>query len=133
MAGLIPETLNSTFITLIPKFDRPASFGDYRPIALCNLLYKLITKIIAERLNPFLGHHIFPGQFDFLHDHQILDAVGIVHEVFQSAKSKRHPTVFLKLDIEKAYDKVNRSMLRMTLLQIGSSFELVKWMRSCVT
>ena len=76
--GMIPETLNSTYLTLIPKMDRPSSFGDYRPIALCNLLYKLITNIITECLKPFLGLHISPKQFGFLHDRQILDVVDIV-------------------------------------------------------
>ena len=77
-SGLIPETLNNTFLTLIPKVDRPATFADYRPIALCNLMYKLITKIIAERLNPFLGIHVSAEQFGFFPNRQILDAVRIV-------------------------------------------------------
>ena len=72
--------------------------------------------MIAKRLKPFIGHHISLEQFGFLPDRQILDAVGIVQEVFHSAKYKRHPAVSLKLDLEKAYDKVNWLMLRMTLL-----------------
>ena len=50
VSGIIPENLNTTYLTLIPKVDRPSNFGEYRPIALCNLLYKLITKIILDRL-----------------------------------------------------------------------------------
>ena len=46
VSGIIPENLNTTYLTRIPKVDRPSNFGEYRPIALCNLLYKLITKII---------------------------------------------------------------------------------------
>jgi hypothetical protein len=46
--------VNSTFLTLIPKVNNPTTFGDYRPISLCNLCYKLITKIIANRIKPIL-------------------------------------------------------------------------------
>lgn len=56
--GYIPGGLNSTFVTLIPKKDKPLSFGEFHPIALCNLLYKLITKIIADRLKSALSVHI---------------------------------------------------------------------------
>ena len=53
-SGFVPPSLNSTFIALIPKKDKPRSFADFRPISLCNLLYKLIAKVIASRLKPFL-------------------------------------------------------------------------------
>ena len=116
LSSTIPNSLNNTFLTLIPKVDRPSSFGDYRPIALCNLFYKMISKIIAERLKPYLGLHISPEQFGFLHDRHILDVVGIVQEVTHSAKLKHQLTISLKLDLEKDYDKVNWSLLRLTLL-----------------
>lgn len=55
LKGFISETLNSTYLTLIPKKDKPASFNDFRPISLCNLLYKIISKTIVERIKPFLA------------------------------------------------------------------------------
>lgn len=133
LSGLIPETLNNTFLTLIPKVDRPATFADYRPIALCNLMYKLITKIIAERIKPFLGVHVSDEQFGFLPDHRILDAVGLVQEVLHSAKARLAPAISLKIDLEKSYDKVNWSFLCLTLFQIGLPFEMVRWIMACVT
>ena len=78
ISGCIPAELNKTYLTLIPKVDRPLSFGDYRPIALCNILYKIITKIIAGRLQAGTGTFIYAEQFDFLPGRQISDAVGIV-------------------------------------------------------
>ena len=66
--GVTSEGLNSTYITLIPKVDHPDSFGYYRPTSLCNILYKLITKIIVERLKNFFGLHISAEQFDFFPD-----------------------------------------------------------------
>ena len=57
-SGRIAPSLNSTFLALIPKKDKPTIFADFRPISLCNLIYKLISKIIAVRLKPHLDSHI---------------------------------------------------------------------------
>ena len=62
----IPCSLNSTFIALIPKKDKPQTYADFRPISLCNLLYKLISKVIAVRLKPFLDSGISQEQYGFL-------------------------------------------------------------------
>ena len=64
--GYITPSLNSTFLALIPKKDKPTTFVDFRPISLCNLLYKLIGKVIAVRLKPFLDSHISKEQYGFL-------------------------------------------------------------------
>eukprot|EP00253_Pinus_taeda_P026707 PITA_26707 len=58
--GSLYHAINSTFIALIPKFDSPSSFDDYKPISLCNYLYKIISKITANRLRPILSRHIAP-------------------------------------------------------------------------
>lgn len=60
------EAFNSTFVALIPKSANPASFDDFQPISLCNCIYKIISKIIANRLRPILSSHISPKQFSFL-------------------------------------------------------------------
>ena len=114
--GSIPDNLNTTYLTLISKVDRPSSFAEYRPIALCNLLYKLVTKIIVGRMKETLGRFITQEQFGFLPDRQILDAAGIVQETILSIKQKNLSAMVLKLDLEKSYDKVDRSMLHMILL-----------------
>ena len=58
--------LNATFITLIPRKDNPENFSDFRPIALCNLAYILVTKIIADKIKPFFSKFISKEQFGFL-------------------------------------------------------------------
>lgn len=65
--GQIYDGFNSTFIALITKSDHPSGFQDYRPISLCNCIYKIISKIIANQIKPFLSDHIAKEQFDFLH------------------------------------------------------------------
>ena len=81
-------SLNVTFITLIPKKDSPETFSYFRPITLCNLVYKLVTKIIADRLNPMLSKYISKEQFGFLDNRQILDAIGTIQECLHAGKTK---------------------------------------------
>jgi hypothetical protein len=65
LKGFIPGALNSTFITLIPKVNKPHHFGDYRPISLCNLSYKIISKIIVDRIKPILLDRFRRSSWDF--------------------------------------------------------------------
>jgi len=78
------NAINSTFITLIPKSDSPSSFDDYHPISLCNVLYKIISKIIANRLRPIMSRHIAPQQFAFLEHRQIHEPISLAQEAFHS-------------------------------------------------
>eukprot|EP00253_Pinus_taeda_P031782 PITA_31782 len=82
--GSIYHAINSTFIALIPKSDSPTSFDDYRPISLCNCLYKIISKTIANRLRPILSRSIGPQQFAFLESRQIHEAIGLAQEALHS-------------------------------------------------
>jgi hypothetical protein len=74
--GTIMGGINSTFLTLIPKANKPSTFDDYCPISLCNLCYKVISKIIANRIKPFLSREISIEQMGFLEGRRIQDAVG---------------------------------------------------------
>lgn len=129
---LIPENINTTFLTLIVKVDKPSTFAEYKPISLCNLLYKLITKIIVGLMKVVLGECISVEQFGFLPSRQIMDAAGIVRETLHSIKLKNIPVMILKLDLEKAYDKVDRYFLHLILVQIGLPLNIVHWIMSYV-
>ena len=74
--GRVLPSLNFTFITLIPKKEKPLTFADFRPISLCNLVYKLISKIVALRLKPYLDKFISPQQFGFLKNRQIAEPIA---------------------------------------------------------
>jgi hypothetical protein len=130
--GFIPRALNSTFLTLIPKVNKPRLFGDFWPISLCNLCYKIISKIIANQIKPFISRSLSEEQLGFLQGRQIQDAIGTVHGCIHSIKQKKSKSLILKLDIQKAYDCVNWDLLCILLLQIGLDCKLINWIMSCV-
>ena len=75
--GFMSGDLKSTFISLILKKDMPEHFYDFRPIDPCNLVYKMVTKIIANRIKPKLSEVVSKQQFGFLSNRQILYAIGV--------------------------------------------------------
>ena len=117
----MPSLVNETLIVLIPKISNPTKLAHYRPISLCNVSYKLVTKIIVNRIKDFLPSIIAPTQSSFVPRRQITDNIVIVQEVLHTMKSKYSGKgmMAIKLDLEKAYDRLNWDFLRETLLDIG--------------
>ena len=76
LLGVIMGSLNSDFLTFIPKSEWLASFVDYRPFSLCNGVYKIITKIITYCLKPHLSRYVLREQFGFFKDWFIHEEVG---------------------------------------------------------
>jgi len=85
--------------------DDPRSFDDFRPISLCNCIYKIIAKIITRRLKPLLLEAISKEQFGFLEGHQIHEAIGVSQEGLHSPKTAIKKGTILKIDLSKAYDR----------------------------
>ena len=75
--GVLHPLLNSNFIDLILKKDNPEILEDYKPISMCNITYKVVTKIIAQRFRKVLSKLISKEQFIFLEDRQIHEAIGV--------------------------------------------------------
>ena len=88
--GTIPTNLNHTFITLIPKIQSPRKVSDYRPISLSNVLYKLIAKVLANRLKPLLPKLISETQSAFMTEGLIKDNILIAHETLHYLKEKKN-------------------------------------------
>ena len=105
--GVRPGFCELHFFTLTSKCEKPSTFADFRPISLCNLIYKVISKIVATRLNPILNRAISSQQFGFLKDHHVTELVGITQEVLHSVKAKNSNVLVLKLDLVKAFGRVN--------------------------
>jgi hypothetical protein len=133
VSGVVYGALNATFIALTPKEEKPETFSDFLLISLCNLIYKIITKIINNRIKPMLSKFMTKEQFGFLDDRQILDAIGVSQESIHNIKSKKMKALIMNIDLMKAYDRVNWDFLRLVLLQVGLSLEATNWIMGCVT
>ena len=100
----MPRALNHTLISLIPKIKDPVNLKHYRPISLCNVLYKVISKILANRLKVMLNICISKIQSAFIPGRQILDNVILAHEYMHFLKNKRQGNegyMAVKLDMSK--------------------------------
>lgn len=75
--GNIPEGLNNTLISLIPKVDKPSSMKQLRPVSLCNTIYRVISKIIVSRLRPLMNKLVSPTQVSFVLGRQIVENIII--------------------------------------------------------
>ncbi|GJT01054.1 RNA-directed DNA polymerase, eukaryota [Tanacetum coccineum] len=104
--GLFPRGCNSSFIALIPKILDAKLVKDFRPISLIGSIYKIITKILANRLCLVLPHLISDVQSAFVSDRQILDGPFIINDIISWCKQNRFKGMLFKVDFAKAFDSV---------------------------
>lgn len=120
--GILPEKINETHITLVPKIPNPEEIGHFRPISCCNFLMKIITRIMALRMKPLMSKIIATNQSAFVEGRQIEDNLLVVHEAFHSLKKKSKKAdnyMAIKLDMSKAFDRVQWPFLRKIILKFG--------------
>jgi hypothetical protein len=108
--GQFESSLNATFLALIPKKNDARNIKDFRPISLIGSVYKLLSKVLANRLKEVFDL-ISESQNAFVGGRQMLDSILIANECLDSRLKRRQPGVICKLDIEKAYDHVNWNCL----------------------
>jgi hypothetical protein len=113
----IPQKLNETLVCLIPKVGKPKLIQQFRPIGLCNTIYKAITKVLVNRLKPYLSDVVHPLQASFVPGHKASDNVILVQEIIHSMTLSRSKigTMAIKINLEKAYDRLEWSFIRRTL------------------
>ncbi|XP_074318329.1 uncharacterized protein LOC141655135 [Silene latifolia] len=130
-----PRDINKTNIVLIPKKKAPDKIRDFRPISLCNVVYKLVSKVLANRLKQFLGDIVSENQGAFTPGRTISDNVLIAFEVFHAMKSSRQVegNMAIKLDMAKAYDRVEWRFLYRVLCVMGLDRNWVDRVMACVT
>lgn len=134
--GSMDQSHNYTNLCLIPKITTPTSMMEFRPISLCNVSYKIISKILVSRLKQHLSGIITENQAAFIPGRMITDIIIISHEVFHALKAKKRQSKYymtLKTYITKAYDRLELSFLEETMGQIGFNEKGIQWIMQCVT
>jgi hypothetical protein len=125
--NLCLQSINSSFITLIPKIDNPSKVGDYRPISLLNSSIKLLTKILAERLQRVIMRLIHKNQYGFIKSRSIHDCLAWAFEYLHICKVSKKALVIIKLDFEKAFDRIEHQAILEVLKHKGFGQRWVKW------
>jgi hypothetical protein len=133
--GNLNKELNLTYIALIPKKKHPTCVSEFRPISLCNVFYKIISKMLANRLKLVLDEIISPNQSAFIPGRLITDNVLAAYETLHTMHSKMFGKVgymAVKLDMSKAYDRVEWDFLEAVMKQLGFARRWVQLVMMCV-
>ncbi|KAJ9557691.1 hypothetical protein OSB04_012305 [Centaurea solstitialis] len=128
----ISDGCNSSFVTLVPKVTNPIGLNEFRPISLVGVLYKVISKVLADRMKAVMGSIISDVQSAFLKGRSILDGVLIANEAVNYLKGTKRKALIFKVDFEKAYDSVNWEFLLDVLEFMGFGLKWRNWIRSCL-
>jgi hypothetical protein len=126
---------NHTFLAPVPKKLGASSIHQFCPISLCNVIYKIISKILANRFKGLLHHCISPFQSAFVPSRNIQDNIILVHELFNSINSKRgrRGLMAIKIDMEKAFNRMEWSFIFAILSKLGFAPMWINWIRICIT
>ena len=135
-SGYLLKEQNRTFITLIPKKDRPQNAKDFRPISLCNSSYKIIAKTLSNRLKLIMGDIVDEFQNAFVPGRQMADNCFISHEIINWVRKRKKGNNFagiLKVDLSKAYDRIRWDFVEIMLRKMNFPEVWVLWIMQCIT
>ncbi|XP_073037149.1 uncharacterized protein [Primulina eburnea] len=132
--SLMPQGFTATTITLIPKVEGARSWSDFRPISLCNVTNKIISKLLYSRLRDVVERLVSPNQSGFVPGRMISDNILLAQELTHSITlPTRGGNVILKLDMAKAYDRVQWRFLFDVLRHFGFSERVVALVSACIS
>lgn len=128
------RAVNCSSVTLIPKHKGAKEIKDYRPIACCSTLYKIISKILANRLSKVLGTIVGNNQAAFVKGQKIHNHILLTYELIKGYERKRiYPRCFMQMDIQKAYDTVDWNALEKILNEVGCPQQFKNWIMIAVS
>lgn len=128
--------INKTNISLVPKTNNPTKMIEFRPISLCNVVYKLISKVLANRLKVILPHVITKNQSAFTFDRLITDNVLVAFELMHYLNHKierKESFMSIKLDMSKAFDRVKWGFVKGIMEKLGFDRKWVSLIIQCIS
>ncbi|GKB28026.1 RNA-directed DNA polymerase, eukaryota, reverse transcriptase zinc-binding domain protein [Tanacetum coccineum] len=128
----MPTGANSSFITLIPKVTNPIHVNEYWPISLIGIRYKIIAKVLANKLSKVINNIVSPEQTTCIASRQILDGPLILSEVIDWYKKRKKKMLLFKIDFEKAFDSVSWRYLDFMLCNLGFGITWRTWIKACL-
>jgi hypothetical protein len=131
----LDASINATVIALVPKIKNPIAVTDFRPISLCNVVYKILSKILANRLKGILPCIISGSHSAFISDRLITDNIIVAYETLHTMQTRlwgRTGYIGVKLDMSKAYDRVEWSFLEAVMFKLGFAPVWIKMVMACV-
>lgn len=134
--GYLAPTINIAHVRLILKSLGAKRVEDYRPIALCNIYYKIISKLLSLRLQSVLECIISENQSAFIPGRAIGDNVLITHEMLhflKTSKAEKHCTIVVKTDMSKAYDIIEWRFISNVLERLGFHTTWTQWIMQCIS
>ena len=126
----IPKGYNASFIALVPKVKVPKHPTHFRPISLMNSVMKLLSKVMARRLKEVMHVLVSPTQSAFIQGRQITDSILLASEVISALKDKKSSGLVLKIDFEKAFDKIRWNFVFEVLRQMNFDSKWIDWISS---
>lgn len=136
ITGKLEEGINKTNKCLIPKKLEAKELVDFRPISLCNVAYKIVSKLLSKRLKMIMPWIITETQAAFVEDRLISDNILVAHELLHALNSNNscyREYIAVKTDLSKAFDRVEWSFLKTAMQSLGFSDQWCSLIMECVT
>jgi hypothetical protein len=127
------QSINGSYIVLIPKKDNPMTINDYRPISLLNSSIKLLTKILANRLQSVIMRVIHQNQYEFIKSRSIQDCLAWSFKYMHMCHKSKKEMIILKLDFEKAFDTIDHEVIIQILRHKGFPGKWIEWIQGVLT
>jgi hypothetical protein len=135
-SGIMPYSLNMTHIACTPKSNSPENVSDFRPISLCNMLYKIISNVLANKLKKVLPHVISSTQSAFIPGRLIADNVLVAYETLHTMHTgmgEKKGFMAVKLHMSKAYYRVEWRFLEVVMRKLGFDARWIRLVMMCIS
>jgi len=123
------ESINCSFITLVPKVHNPTSTNDFRPISLLNCVLKIIIKLLVDRLQTKIIPLVHTNQYGFIKTRTIQDCLAWAYEYIYQCQYSKREIVILKLDFTKAFDTIEHNTIIQMMSHLGFGDKWLDWIQ----